>query len=180
MPHSVFPRGIVPVRGAKNMLQVVVFNVGLHATSSQLEKLLKSNGIAYKKARKTPAISHGILSFEVGSNAFALLGANARWSVLGQAQASTRDVSSVAKRSRRRRDTTRLTGLLLLDPSPCPAEDGGAALVSHGEDIEVEGPPGRRDDEARAAAEQPQARRGRTRRGERVETTLQGKRALSR
>ncbi|CAM9603714.1 unnamed protein product [Ascophyllum nodosum] len=49
---------------AEELVKVVVFNVGLHATSSQLEKLLKSNGIAYKKARKTPAISHGILSFE--------------------------------------------------------------------------------------------------------------------
>ena len=42
-----------------------MFNVGVHATTAQLEKLLKGNGIAYKKARKPPTVAHGILSFEV-------------------------------------------------------------------------------------------------------------------
>ena len=45
--------------------QVTVFNVGMHATNAQLEKLLKKNGIAYKRARKPPSISHAILTFEV-------------------------------------------------------------------------------------------------------------------
>ena len=45
--------------------QVTVFNVGMHATNAQLEKLLKKNGIAYKRARKPPSISHAILTFEL-------------------------------------------------------------------------------------------------------------------
>ena len=47
--------------------QVTVFNVGMHATTVQLEKLLKKNGIAYKRARKPPSISHAILTFEVNA-----------------------------------------------------------------------------------------------------------------
>lgn len=45
--------------------KVTVFNVGLHATCAQLEKLLAANGIEYKKAKKPPSISHAVLAFEV-------------------------------------------------------------------------------------------------------------------
>lgn len=45
--------------------QVTVFNVGKHATRLQLEKLLKENGIEFKRAKKPPHTSHAILSFEV-------------------------------------------------------------------------------------------------------------------
>ncbi|CAM9456228.1 unnamed protein product, partial [Hapterophycus canaliculatus] len=44
--------------------QVTVFNVGLHATLVQFEKILKANAIKYKKAKKTPATTHGVLTFE--------------------------------------------------------------------------------------------------------------------
>lgn len=42
-----------------------MFNVGLHATLVQFEKILKANAIEYKKAKKTPATTHGVLTFEV-------------------------------------------------------------------------------------------------------------------
>jgi len=45
--------------------QVTVFNVGKHSTLAQFEKILKSNGIEYKRAKKTPSITHGVLTFEV-------------------------------------------------------------------------------------------------------------------
>lgn len=48
-----------------NIPQVTVFNVGVHATAAQLEKLLKANGIECKKIRKPPSISHAVLAFEV-------------------------------------------------------------------------------------------------------------------
>lgn len=45
--------------------QVTVFNVGKHSTLAQFEKILKSNGVEYKRAKKTPSITHGVLTFEV-------------------------------------------------------------------------------------------------------------------
>ena len=45
--------------------QVTVFNVGMHATQVQFEKILKANDVEYKRAKKTPAVSHGVLAFEV-------------------------------------------------------------------------------------------------------------------
>lgn len=45
-----------------------MFNVGLHATLVQFEKILKGNAIEYKKAKKTPAVPHGVLTFEVHGN----------------------------------------------------------------------------------------------------------------
>ncbi|CAN0028523.1 unnamed protein product [Scytosiphon promiscuus] len=49
----------------EDLAKVTVFNVGLHATLVQFEKILRANGIVYKKAKKTPATSHGVLTFEV-------------------------------------------------------------------------------------------------------------------
>lgn len=45
--------------------QVTVFNVGKHATTAQFEKILKANNVEYKRAKKTPATTHGVLTFEV-------------------------------------------------------------------------------------------------------------------
>lgn len=45
--------------------QVTVFNVGKHATQAQFEKILKGNDVEYKRAKKTPAVAHGVLTFEV-------------------------------------------------------------------------------------------------------------------
>lgn len=42
-----------------------MFNVGKHSTLAQFEKILKSNGVEYKRAKKTPSITHGVLTFEV-------------------------------------------------------------------------------------------------------------------
>ncbi|CAM9956995.1 unnamed protein product, partial [Ectocarpus fasciculatus] len=44
--------------------QVTVFNVGKHATLAQFEKILKNNGVEYKRAKKPPSITHGTLTFE--------------------------------------------------------------------------------------------------------------------
>eukprot|EP00752_Nemacystus_decipiens_P009987 g8906.t1 len=52
-----------PARG-EDLTKVTVFNVGKHATTAQFEKILKANDVEYKRAKKTPAVSHGVLTFE--------------------------------------------------------------------------------------------------------------------
>ncbi|CAN0531909.1 unnamed protein product [Ectocarpus sp. 12 AP-2014] len=49
----------------EELTKVTVFNVGKHATLAQFEKILKNNGVEYKRAKKTPSITHGTLTFEV-------------------------------------------------------------------------------------------------------------------
>ncbi|CAM9264220.1 unnamed protein product [Pylaiella littoralis] len=48
----------------EDLTKVTVFNVGMHATLAQFEKILKNNGVQYKRAKKPPSISHGVLTFE--------------------------------------------------------------------------------------------------------------------
>ncbi|CBJ25817.1 conserved unknown protein [Ectocarpus siliculosus] len=48
----------------EELTKVTVFNVGKHATLAQFEKILKNNSVQYKRAKKTPSITHGTLTFE--------------------------------------------------------------------------------------------------------------------
>eukprot|EP00903_Cladosiphon_okamuranus_P014193 g13187.t1 len=49
---------------SEDLTKVTVFNVGKHATTAQFEKILKANGVEYKRAKKTPATTHGVLTFQ--------------------------------------------------------------------------------------------------------------------
>lgn len=56
-----------------------MFNVGKHATQAQFEKILKANGVEYKRAKKTPATTHGVLTFEVQSECLLQYYGNLGW-----------------------------------------------------------------------------------------------------